>query len=114
MSASPRPKLPSEHEDVYGLLEDIRLRPELWVPGRRLGTLQTLLWGYGLALEVHGVEEQFAFGSSRDFSSWLAARFGWGMSLGWACAIEEYGGADDPLDLFFRLVDEYRAELKPE
>ncbi|MDT7787098.1 MAG: hypothetical protein QOF58_5517 [Pseudonocardiales bacterium] len=110
MTDSPQPKPLSEHADVYSLLQDIRMWPGVWVRARRLGELETLLWGYGTALEVHGVEEPFAFGASRDFSNWLAARFGWGMALGWAHAIEENAGADDPLDLFFRLVDEYRAE----
>ncbi|MGW4211562.1 hypothetical protein ACWEIJ_26450 [Lentzea sp. NPDC004789] len=106
----PRPNPLSEHADVYGLLQEIRLRPGMWIREGRLPELETTLRGYGMALEVHGIGEQFPFGAHGAFNDWLAARFGWGMSCGWAHAIEQNAGPEDPLELFFRLVDEYRAD----
>jgi len=70
-----------------------------------------MLLGYGIALKVHGVDERFPFDPVGDFAVWVRERFGWGMSCGWAHAIEENAGAEEPLDLFFRLVDEYRGAL---
>ncbi|MFI6098686.1 hypothetical protein ACIA8G_24275 [Lentzea sp. NPDC051213] len=62
-----------------------------------------------MALEVHGITEPFPFGPRGGFGDWLYARYGWRMASGWAYAIEENAGMDDPLDVFFRLVGEYRA-----
>ncbi|MEV6902000.1 hypothetical protein [Amycolatopsis sp. NPDC051372] len=42
------------------------------------------------------------------FAEWVRGRTGWSMSLGWAAAIERHAGDEDPLDVFFRLLDEYR------
>lgn len=107
----PNPRPLSDHNDVYGLLHEVRLRPGVWVRG--LQELETILAGYGMALLIHNINEPFPFSAHGDFKDWLQDRFGWGMSLGWAYAIEHYGGATDPLELFFQLVDEYRAAGRP-
>ncbi|SMD06686.1 hypothetical protein SAMN05660733_03813 [Lentzea albidocapillata] len=82
----------------------------MWVRGRQLRELETMLLGYGIALEVHGITESFLLNPGGPFSDWLYARFGWGMACGWAHAITENAGKEAPLDLFFRLADEYRTE----
>ncbi|MET8647307.1 hypothetical protein [Streptomyces sp. NPDC004675] len=41
---------------------------------------------------------------------WLRTRRGWSMSCGWADAIERHADGEDLLAVFFRLLDEYRAE----
>ena len=107
-SPKPQPRPLSECSDVYDVLQDIQLRPGMWV--RSLSELQTMLWGYGVALQVHGVTEPDPFSSGREFSEWLGKRFGWGMSLGWAYAIETRAKDEAPLDMFFRLAEEYRLE----
>lgn len=47
-------------------------------------------------------------GQAGAFAEWVRVRTGWSMSLGWAAAIERHAGAEEPLDVFFRLLDEYR------
>ncbi|ATY16352.1 hypothetical protein CU254_13640 [Amycolatopsis sp. AA4] len=76
---------------------------------RSLRDLQILLLGYGVALDVHGIDEEFEWRPVGPFAQWLEARFGWPMALGWAAAVEEHADGEDPLDVFFRLRDEYRA-----
>lgn len=95
--------------DVYGLLEQIRLRPSLWLPDRSLRDLQNILIGYDAALTVNGLERS-GFWPSGPFSDRLHARYGWSTSTGWAGAIERNAGPEEPLQVFFRLLDEYRAE----
>ncbi|SDP82774.1 hypothetical protein SAMN05421507_11620 [Lentzea jiangxiensis] len=82
----------------------------MWIRGRQLRDLETILLGYGVALEVHGVNESFHLNPGGPFGEWLHARFGWSMSCGWAQAITENAGTEDPLVLFFDLVDEYRTD----
>uniref|UniRef100_UPI003F83BD4B flavin reductase family protein n=1 Tax=Actinosynnema sp. TaxID=1872144 RepID=UPI003F83BD4B len=76
----------SECDDVYDVLRDVQARPSTWV--RSLRELETALWGYGVALQVHGIAEPHPFGGSRGFSDWLRERFGWALERGWARAIE--------------------------
>lgn len=96
-------------EDV---LEQIRLRPSMWVSGGSLRELQTILLGYGVALSVHGVNERFDLGPGGPFAEWLLAGHGWSMSTGWASAIERHADGEEPLMVFFRLLDEYRANQR--
>src|SRR5690606_17894442 len=67
--------------DVYGLLEQIRLRPSLWLPDRSLRDLQNILIGYDAALTVNGLERA-GFWPSGPFSDRLHARYGWSTSSG--------------------------------
>ncbi|MEV5824799.1 hypothetical protein AB0L25_04410 [Spirillospora sp. NPDC052242] len=105
-----RPKVHPVEEwgDVYGLLEQVRARPGMWIRGHSLRELEILLCGYGIALMVHEVDEGFAFGPRGPFSDWLGQRYGWSLVLGWAAAIEDHAEGEPPLERFFRLVDEYR------
>ncbi|GLY53954.1 hypothetical protein [Lentzea sp. NBRC 102530] len=111
MTAGARPGVVplAECADVWDILDQVRSRPSMWIRGRRLRELEMTLQGYGVALEVHGIDESFHLTPGGPFGQWLHARFAWGMSCGWAQAITENAGTEDPLDLFFRLVDEYRA-----
>jgi hypothetical protein len=82
----------------------------MWVRQGSLEELSTMLFGYSLALQVHGVPERFDLHPALGpFADWLRETRGWGMSLGWAAAIEHNAGDSAPLDVFFRLLDEYRA-----
>lgn len=109
----PKAKSPAKCANVYEWLDDVRVRPGMWVRGGSLRELEIMLWGYGVALQVHGVSEPFPFGSERAFSDWLHDRFGWGTNLGWAHAIQENAGDQAPLDFFFQLVDDYRNAHHP-
>ncbi|MFD5483652.1 hypothetical protein [Streptomyces hawaiiensis] len=104
---SPRPI--DQCRDLQDVLDQIRLRPSMWVRQGRLRDLQNILIGYATALSVHGVEEPFALSPGGPFAEWLCARRGWSMSCGWADAIERHADGEDPLTIFFHLLDEYRS-----
>ena len=107
---APRPKLlPVEQwGDAYGFLDHVRARPGMWVRADSLHELETLLCGYGVALMIHGIDERFAFGPRGPFADWIGRQFGWSLTLGWATAIEEHAEGEPPLEVFFRLADEFR------
>lgn len=98
-----------ECSDVYDLLEQIRLRPGMWLRRSSLQHLDSLLTGYGAALAVHAQTEPFAFWPETDFTDWLHEHYGEDSSLGWAAEIERRTPADStPLDEFFRLLDAFK------
>jgi len=69
-----------------------------------------MLFGYSLALEVHNVPESFELHPALGpFARWLSETRGWPMALGWATAIEANAQGGAPVELFFSLLDEYRA-----
>lgn len=101
----------SDCRDVYEFLDhNVRPRPTMWARGDSLQELAILLYGYGVAVQVHSVPEDFAFGSDGHFEHWLQKEYGWGMARGWATAIEDnLDEGETAMDAFFRLLDEYRA-----
>ncbi|MBL3669392.1 hypothetical protein JL475_26090 [Streptomyces sp. M2CJ-2] len=108
----------SELEDVYDFLEEVRLRPGIWVRGNSLLHLQSMLTGYRIALGVHDIEETFDFwnpGNQIPFAEWLWKRLDMPYSspLGWAVEIERAAEkADRPaIEMFFDLLDEFRAAV---
>lgn len=75
---------------VHELLEEIRLRPGMWLGETApLDDIQTLMHGYYAALLVHGIVEPFPAMSSH-FSDWLRLETTWSMSCGWAAAIKDH------------------------
>ncbi|WP_326607931.1 hypothetical protein OG930_41755 [Streptomyces sp. NBC_01799] len=71
-----------------------------------------MLFGYSVALQVHGVDEEFAFHpSDGPFASWLRRKYRLPMALGWASAIERHLPGEPALDTFFRLFDEFRQDM---
>ncbi|HCU48979.1 MAG TPA: hypothetical protein DGG94_04085 [Micromonosporaceae bacterium] len=108
------PRQLGELSDVFDFLEEMRLRPGMWV--RSLDDLSSVLIGYRVALEVHGIGEEFDFWPDGPFAQWLWTRLGRHSSLGWAAEIgrEAEAASISPLDLFFTFVDEFRADRRPE
>ncbi|MFJ2420778.1 barstar family protein [Streptomyces brevispora] len=109
------PSLTAKHwqecTDVYDFLDQIRLRPGIWVPGGSLPHLQSLLTGYRAALGVHRIEEPFAFWPEGDFNRWLQEQRGIVGSFTWAAEIERNTPVSStPVEEFFRLLDAYRSE----
>ncbi|MGW9072850.1 hypothetical protein ACWGQT_25850 [Streptomyces yangpuensis] len=97
--------------DVYDFLEQIRLRPGVWLPGHSLRHLEALLTGYRVALGVHAIDEPFDFWPEQRFTQWLHERGGSSSSLSWAAEIERTTPpASAPVEEFFRLLDQYRVE----
>lgn len=98
-----------ECADVYDFLEQIRLRPGMWLPNGSLQHLQSMLIGYRVALGVHSIDESFIFWPEEDFTRWLREQHDISGSLGWAAAIEHRTPAHStPIDEFFRLLAQYR------
>lgn len=98
-----------ECTNVYDFLEQVRLRPGMWLPDGSLQHLQSVLIGYRVALGVHSIDETFIFWPEEDFTCWLREQNGISGSLGWAAAIERRTPADStPIDEFFRLLAQYR------
>ncbi|MFE0604105.1 hypothetical protein ACFW2T_19640 [Streptomyces sp. NPDC058892] len=98
--------------DVYDFLEQIRLRPSMWLPDGSLDHLQAMLLGYQIAVSVHSADEAFSFWK---FSQWIKERLGGSSaSYGWAADIERNTPADStPVAEFFRLLDQYRLASGP-
>lgn len=98
-------------DNVFHLLDLMRLRPGMFVRDGSLRELQTLLAGYDTALDTHGVDEGVPRMS--HFSGWLRYKTDWPLALGWATAIEHnLVDGESALETFFRLTDEYR-KLRP-
>ncbi|MFC9227780.1 barstar family protein [Streptomyces decoyicus] len=101
--------------DVYDFLDQIRLRPGLWLPGGSLQQLQSILIGYRVALGVHSIDEPFDFWPGEDFTRWLQEHLGISSSLTWAAEIERHTPADStPVNEFFRLLDVFRRDATRE
>ncbi|MEU6774074.1 hypothetical protein [Streptomyces sp. NPDC046759] len=113
-----QPRHLTELSSVFEFLDEVRLRPGMWLRGDSLQHLDSMLIGYRAAMVVHGVEEDFDFwspGTQGPFAEWLWQRLGRHSPLGWAVEIErEAQEAGTPaVELFFDLLDEYRRERQP-
>ncbi|KQX17356.1 hypothetical protein ASC82_00755 [Streptomyces sp. Root431] len=109
---APRPL--SELQGVYDLLEEVRLRPGMWIRRSSIQHLDSMLTGYRVALEIHSVDEDSDFAHGGPFSEWLWKRLGmsYPSALGWAAETEreaERRGMP-AIQLFFALLDEFLAE----
>ncbi|MGW3157378.1 hypothetical protein [Streptomyces sp. NPDC001089] len=116
-ASNPRkqPRQLAELSNVHEFLDQVRLRPGMWLRGNSLEHLNSMLIGYRAAMAVHGIAEDFDFwnpGSQGPFAEWLWLRLGRHSPLGWATEIErEAQAAGTPaVELFFALFDEYRRE----
>lgn len=101
---------------VYDFLErHVRPRPGMYMHRESLQELEVILYGYGLALEIHEVDEQFAFHPRGEFTEWLWKRLGRTSPLGWATEIEREAHAEgaSPVNMFFALLNDFRAEHAP-
>ncbi|MEU8911640.1 hypothetical protein [Streptomyces mirabilis] len=108
----PRPRPIAEWQDAFDFVEQVRLRPGMFVRGGSVQELSTMLFGYSVSLQVHGVDEEFVFDpAGGPFAQWLGWEYGWSMATGWAHAIEHYLPDEPPLEAFFRLVDEFQRSM---
>ncbi|MBV8933489.1 MAG: hypothetical protein JO285_13170 [Kutzneria sp.] len=106
-----QPKPTSEFESVFDFLDQVRLRSGMWVTGGSLHELSAMLVGYLIALDVHEIDEPFDFWPSGPFTEWLYRRQERDNSLSWAAQIEREASTagQEPLAMFFDLLDEYQA-----
>ena len=116
-NARRQPKHLTELSSVYELLDEIRLRPGMWLRGSSLQHLDSMLIGYQAAMTVHDIEEDFPFwrpGNEGPFTEWLWQRLALHSSLDWAAEIEREAQDGAPaVELFFSLFDEHRRERHP-
>lgn len=108
---APRPF--REMRDVYDFLEDVRLRPGLYAFQSSVLHLQSILFGFKVAVEMHGTTGAAPFDADGAFSEWLRQQInGQYGSLIWGYAIEleAKDRGVPPMDLFFELLDKFRAE----
>jgi PrcB C-terminal len=105
-------------KDVYGLLDNIRTDPHYWRAVGSLDQLRLLLAGYREAVEISGSHEalDFPFGNPGPFSVWLrlqipALKTTSPYDVDWPSALENQAATlgVPPLDLFFTMVDQFRA-----
>ncbi|MEU3355175.1 hypothetical protein [Streptomyces sp. NPDC037389] len=101
--------------DVYDFLEQVRLRPGMWLHGGSLHHLQAILIGYQVAATVHSVDDPCDFWHGGGFSQWLGNHFDGTSPLGWASDIERNTPeGSTPVQEFFRLLDAYRQDTAAE
>ncbi|MFB8035607.1 hypothetical protein ACFC5Z_22200 [Streptomyces sp. NPDC056004] len=93
--------------------EDLDTGP-LWVRRGSLQHLDSMLVGYAVACDIHDSDESFDFWNSGPFSQWLWKRMNmaYPSDLGWAVEIERAAesAGTPPMEMFFSLLDEFRAE----
>lgn len=96
----------SDENSIFDYLELVRERPTLFVTS--LEDLQSQIWGYLSALRQHKIIEPGPSMGSH-FLYYVRERTNWGISKGWAQAIEEnIDGFAEQLNTFFTFVDSYR------
>lgn len=115
MPTEDTPRTAAKHwrdcRDVYDLLDQIRLRPGMWLPGGSLQHLQSMLLGYQVSVDVHSIDDPCDFWHGGAFSQWLGTHLGGSSPLGWVADIERNTPDDStPVEEFFRLLDAYRSE----
>lgn len=94
--------------NIFDWLDGIRARPAMYIRNLSLESLEDKIWGYYVALGMHGISEAVP-DMTWHFSDWLRFRKKWSLSLGWANAIESNNPTPEKaLTAFFKLVDEYR------
>jgi hypothetical protein len=103
---------------VFEVIDEIRKRPGLYVGGdenqrvMQLQNLEQLLFGYSLALRQHRIEEPVA-DFIRQFGEYLRDTKGWSASCGPVAAIIEHARSDsEAWELFWTLIDEFRATIE--
>jgi hypothetical protein len=93
--------------NLYDLLQYIKQRSGMYLRGVSLIELESRSWAYETASAVHGIDE-FGTTFARRFGDYLEKRFGRGLALGWAAAIQFHPRAKDRgWKRFFQLVDEF-------
>ncbi|MEW2490387.1 hypothetical protein [Streptomyces sp. NPDC048411] len=109
----PKPRPLRELDTVHDFLDDVRLRPNMYVRDCSILHLASILYGYSVACKIHGVPAVTDFDQLGPFSEWLWPRLDLQhSSLGWEVEIKraaETAGIP-PLDMFFSLLDEFRAD----
>jgi hypothetical protein len=100
-----------EEKHIYGLIEAMRRRPEMFTPHLTLSVIEDTLDGYSIALPLNGIEERYEGRKfdSMNFARWLFETRGWSASNGFADAISRHmQNREKAFALFIELAAEFR------
>ncbi|MFF5633571.1 hypothetical protein [Streptomyces sp. NPDC012825] len=107
-----------ECRGVYDFLDQVRLRSGMFVRNGSLLGLHFMLYGFRVASAIYGPQAVLDFERGGSFTEWLWPRLGRTHSspLGWAIEITKVAQVANraSIDLFFDLLDEFKAERSPE
>ncbi len=79
--------------------------------GDQLRSLESLIHGYTLALQRHGIDEGVA-DFAREFAGYLQERFSWSTSCGPIAAVRDASKDDEEAwTTFWVLVEDFRTSL---
>jgi len=98
--------------NIYDYISLMEAKPEMFTLDGSLKPLEHLLHGYCACLQANDITETYEGRVFRpmDFAAWLSKKTGWSASQGFAQAIEESNsGQESAPDVFFDLVEEFRA-----
>lgn len=108
------PRRIDELHDVYDFLDEVRLRPGMFVRGGSCSTSTRRCTGiaWPWASTASRRTSLLRTGCGTPFSRWLCQRNGEESSLGWSTQIEREAEATGTpaIELFFSLLDQFRAE----
>mgnify|MGYP004001577553 CR=1 len=93
--------------NIFTLLDNIKKRPDMFIRNQSLKNLEILILGYYIGLSNHKIVEDVPE-ITDHFQTWIYHKYGWSTSAGWAHAIETHAKKQKPLNLFFKIIDEYR------
>lgn len=94
---------------VFEWLDEVRKRPSMFV-GDKVSALTVIagyLYGYYVAMDIHGILEPGPRLAQEHFSTWLRLRGYREFASGWASVLQDAHGSA-AFDKFFELADEYR------
>jgi hypothetical protein len=106
---------------IFELCDYVRLRPGIYVDGEKsMMRLRSFLVGYeaGVGYQAEGRVEEYKLTGSvdmRNFCNWVSNNPDYAcFAGGWCGMIQAKAGSDEKaFDLFFELLDEYRADVDP-
>ena len=91
------------------LIDQIKIRPELYIGDRRISTLSTFLQGYSMAHWIYQVEMDLPAKQLQNFHSFVESKFNDNRTIGWSNLILEKCNGDNEgaLQMFFDLFREF-------
>ena len=88
---------------------DIKKRPVMYLGSNSVHDLEKFINGYGFALTVYDIQENFIVVDSMSFHDWIALRTHlYESTSGWANMLDSYYGSEEKaLEMFFIHYDEF-------
>lgn len=100
---------------LYQLLDSIKSNPALFLNQPSVSGLHTFLLGFQTAKNVYQLPQEEDEQGFAGFQAWVAKQYDIQTNQSWSRIISFFAKDDkDSLNLFFKLLDEYRNEASPE